>query len=340
MKQTIFDQLSRPLHDLRISVIDRCNFRCPYCMPEEEFPRQYKFLREKEWLTFEEILRLTKLFVQCGVSKVRLTGGEPLLRPDLPELIQQLSKIPGIQDLALTTNASLLAPYAAALKESGLQRLTVSLDTMDARIFKFLSGQKGSLKKVLEGIAAAEQAGFEHIKINVVVQRGVNDHAVLDLVEYFKNSKHSLRFIEYMDVGNCNHWDPKLVVSSQEIIQILRRHFKLTPLPSQYFGEVAARFRIEEGPAEIGLISSISKPFCRNCTRLRLSVDGKIYTCLFANQGTDLRAALREGKTDPQILEMIKTVWQAREDRYSELRSIIHAYTQNPRKVEMFQIGG
>ena len=330
------DQLNRPIHDLRISVIDRCNFRCPYCMPDQE-AKHYSFLKQNEWLTFDEIYRLTRLFVDVGVKKVRLTGGEPLLRPNLPQLIFQLSQISGIEDLALTTNASLLAAHANDLKKAGLKRLTVSLDTLDSRIFKHMSGQKGSVTQVLDGIKAAEEAKFESIKINVVIQKGVNDSHFMDLIDYFRGTKHVIRFIEYMDVGNCNHWESQYVLPSKEILKIIQQKYPLKALDSNYYGEVAERYEFVDGKGEIGFISSVSQPFCQSCTRARVSADGKFYTCLFASQGTDFRALLRSGASDKVLLERIKFVWQSRSDRYSELRSQPHALSQ---KVEMFQIGG
>ena len=338
--KNITDTLNRPLHDLRISVIDRCNFRCPYCMPRESFPKHYPFLKKEEWLSFAEILRLVKLFTQLGTKKVRLTGGEPLLRPHLQELVAQLSQIQELEDIALTTNGSKLAEYAQALKESGLKRLTVSLDTLDSRVFKTMSGQRGSLAQVLAGIKKAQAAGFESLKINVVVQRGVNDHNILDIVDYFRRTKHVLRFIEYMDVGNCNHWESKYVVPTAEIVQLIHKHYTLKKLPANYFGEVAFRYQITEGGGELGFISSISKPFCHSCTRARLSADGKLFTCLFAAQGTDLKGHLRQGASDQNILDIIQKTWQKRNDRYSELRSQILTTHPIPQKIEMFQIGG
>ena len=331
----ITDQLNRPIHDLRISVIDRCNFRCPYCMPDQE-SKHYSFLKKDEWLTFEEILRLVRFFVNVGVKKVRLTGGEPLLRPDLFKLVKQLSKISEIEDLALTTNGSLLASHAEDLKKAGLKRLTVSLDTLDSRIFKHMSGQKGSLAQVLNGIKAAEDAGFESIKINVVIQKSVNDKNFLDLVDYFRGTKHVIRFIEYMDVGNCNHWESRYVVPSKELLKTIQAQYPLRALDSHYYGEVAERYEFVDGKGEIGFISSVSQPFCQSCTRARLSADGKFYTCLFASQGMDFRKLLREGASDEVLLNTIKSVWQARSDRYSELRKD----TPTSQKVEMFQIGG
>ncbi len=335
------DRFKRPLQDLRISVIDRCNFRCPYCMPEREYSKHYKFLKEKEWLNFDEINRLVKLFVRLGVRKVRLTGGEPLLRPQLNELIATLNKIDGVEDLALTTNGALLSEHAKKLKQAGLKRLTVSLDSLDTRVFKFMSGQKGSLQKILQGIKAAEDAGFDSMKINMMVQKGVNDQSILDLVKYFKDTPHVLRFIEYMDVGNCNHWESQYVLPSKEIVKIINAHFPIELIEANYFGEVAERYRFKDGQGEIGFISSVSQPFCGSCTRARLSTDGKLFTCLFASQGVDLKTPLREGASDQEILDLIGEVWQKREDRYSELRF----EPKKPAikilpKVEMFQIGG
>ncbi|MCR4338164.1 MAG: GTP 3',8-cyclase MoaA [Candidatus Omnitrophica bacterium] len=335
----ITDSFNRPLHDLRISVIDRCNFRCTYCMPEEE-GKSYTFLKKSQWLSFGEILRLTKLFVRLGVTKVRLTGGEPLLRPQLPELIRDLNKIPGMEDLALTTNGALLSKQAQSLKDAGLRRLTVSLDALDEKTFQQMSGRRGNLFEVLKGITTAEDAGFESIKFNVVLQRGINDHAILDLVKYFKGSGHILRFIEYMDVGNCNHWESKEVVPSREILKIINEKYPIKPLGANYFGEVAERYAFADGTGEVGFISSVSQPFCGTCTRARLSTDGKIYTCLFATKGTDLRTPLRSGATDEELITVIKNVWQKRADKYSENRALFRSLKENPQKVEMYQIGG
>lgn len=334
------DKLQRPIHDLRISVIDRCNFRCPYCMPEAEYSQHYSFLKPKDWLAFHEIERLTKLFVSLGVQKVRITGGEPLLRPDISLLITKLYRIPEINDLTLTTNGALLLQHAKPLKQAGLKRLTVSLDSLDPHVFEKMSGGKGSLDEVLEGIVEAEQAGFESIKINVVVQKGLNDRTILDLVKHFRGTKHILRFIEYMDVGNCNHWDQNLVVPSAEIVAMINEVYPIQPVDPQYFGEVAQRYTYEDGAGEIGFISSVSQPFCQSCTRVRLSTNGQIYTCLFADVGADIRTPLRNGASDEELLNFIKNVWNNREDRYSELRSKIHASHQESHKVEMFQIGG
>lgn len=335
----ITDQLNRPIHDLRISVIDRCNFRCRYCMPEEEYSKHYKFLEPAEWLTFDEIFRVVKLFVDGGVQKVRLTGGEPLLRPRLEDLIVQLSAL-NITDLALTTNGMLLKEHAKALHNAGLKRLTVSLDTLDEELFLKMSGGKGSVQTVLEGIETAGKAGFESIKINAVIQKNVNERTVLELMERFRGTKHVVRFIEYMDVGNCNHWDLSSVVSSKELLAEINQYHPLRSLQPNYKGEVAERYEYIDGKGEIGFISSVSQPFCGNCSRARISTDGKIFTCLFANKGTDLRHAMHAGASDEKLLNIIRTTWQQRSDRYSEERSSFLSAHKNIEKVEMFQIGG
>ena len=339
---TSYDMLHRPLHDLRISVIDRCNFRCSYCMPEEDFAKHYAFVAKENWLGFDEIQRLVHLFVQLGVKKIRLTGGEPLLRPQLEDLIKNLTGIAGIEDLALTTNGSLLAEMASKLKNAGLKRLTVSLDTLDSRIFHKMNGNKSSVGQVIEGIQAAQACGFESIKINVVVQKGVNDHTILDLVKYFRGTSCVLRFIEYMDVGNCNHWDMKYVVPSSEIMKKIDEHFPLESIGRNYTGEVAERYRFKDGEGEIGFISSISQPFCQDCSRARISTDGQFFTCLFAQKGFDIRTPLRNGASDTQILNSLRDVWKNRKDRYSEARSASTPTDLPSRlpKVEMFQIGG
>jgi len=336
----ITDTFNRPLRDLRISLIDRCNFRCPYCMPSEKFHHAYQFLDKKLWLSFDEIERLTRIFVSLGVTKLRLTGGEPLLRPELDGLIRQLSIIPGVEDLALTTNGSMLVQWAQRLKAAGLHRLTVSLDTLDETVFHQMSGEKGSVIDVLEGIRAAEMAGFESIKINAVIQRGINDHTVLDLVKYFRGTPHSLRFIEYMDVGNQNHWDNAQVVASSEIISIINAKFPLKRMGGTQDGDTSETYRFKDGQGEVGFISSVTKAFCGTCNRLRLSADGKMYTCLFASHGMDLSEHLRNGANDELLSGMIRVNWMRREDRYSELRSDIHHHSQPMPKIEMYQIGG
>ncbi|MDR3387726.1 MAG: GTP 3',8-cyclase MoaA [Rudaea sp.] len=333
------DRLQRPLHDLRISVIDRCNFRCPYCMPEDQYAQDHVFLAKDQRLRFEEIERLARTFVTLGVRKLRLTGGEPLLRRELPELVRMLARIPQVEDLAMTTNGVLLPRMAPALRAAGLQRLTVSLDTLDAATFRHLSGGRGEVDEVLAGIAAAEAAGFAHLKLNCVVMRDVNDMQVLDLVERFRGSGHIVRFIEYMDVGTINGWRGDLVVPSAELHARIHARWPLAPLQRGYRGEVAQRYAFADGAGEIGFISSVSQPFCGDCTRARLSADGKLYTCLFARTGLDLRGPLRAGADDAELVEAIAARWSQREDRYSERRAELRA-AGNPEKVEMFAIGG
>jgi cyclic pyranopterin phosphate synthase len=334
------DAFARPMRDLRISVMDRCNFRCPYCMPRETYHEQYRFLGSHERLSFDEIVRLARLFVQLGVRKVRLTGGEPLLRANLPDLVGDLTTISGIEDVALTTNGMLLARYASELKAAGLQRVTVSLDSLDPKVFARMSGGFGGVEEVLSGIEHARRAELMPIKINAVVQRGVNDHTALDLVERFRGTGVIVRFIEYMDVGNRNQWRSELVVPSKELAEQIGRRWPLTPLEPGYRGEVAKRYAFADGQGEIGFISSVSQPFCGDCTRARLSSDGVLYTCLFAVRGTSLRDALRGGASDDALLELIREVWLKRADRYSELRASLRDTAQEQRKVEMFYIGG
>lgn len=333
------DTLSRGLHDLRISVMDRCNFRCPYCMPRETFHEKYRFLNSHERLSFDEIVRLTRLFVQLGVRKLRLTGGEPLLRANLPDLVGDLTAIPGVEDVALTTNGVLLARYAGELKAAGLKRVTVSLDSLEPQVFAHMSGGFGGVDEVLEGIEHARRAELTPIKINAVVQRGVNDHTALELVERFRGTGVIVRFIEYMDVGNRNHWSRELVVPSQELAERIARRWPLVGLEPDYRGEVAQRYAFADGAGEVGFISSVSQPFCGDCSRVRLSSDGVVYTCLFATHGTSLRDALRGGASDEQLLETIRGLWHKRADRYSELRAGLRA-GPGERKVEMFYIGG
>jgi cyclic pyranopterin phosphate synthase len=334
------DKLGRPLHDLRISVMDRCNFRCPYCMPKDTFHEHYKFLKPAERLSFAEIIRLTQIFVTQGVKKIRLTGGEPLLRPDLSELIGELTSLDGVEDVALTTNGVLLAKYAAELKASGLNRVTVSLDTLDPDVFAQMSGGFRGVEQVLEGIEAALIAGLAPIKINCVVQRGVNDHTVLDLVERFRGTGVIVRFIEYMDVGNRNHWNREQVVSSRELLASINARWPARAAQQNYHGEVAERYVFEDGRGEIGFISSVSEPFCGSCTRARLSSEGSLYTCLFATEGTDLRAPLRAGKSDDEIRDIICGTWTHRGDRYSEQRSGLAMKEHPLKKIEMYYIGG
>jgi len=334
------DTQSRPIRDLRISVMDRCNFRCPYCMPRETFHEKYRFLGSAERLSFEEIVRLTRLFVQLGVRKLRLTGGEPLLRANLPDLIGDLTTIPGIDDVALTTNGVLLAQHAAELKAAGLKRITVSLDSLDTQVFARMSGGLGAIEDVLDGIEHANRAGLDPIKVNAVVQRGLNDHTVLDLVDRFRGTGVIVRFIEYMDVGNRNHWKPELVVPSKELAARIGERWPLEPLERNYRGEVAERYGFKDGKGEVGFISSVTQPFCGDCSRARLSSDGVMYTCLFATHGTSLRDALRGGANDDALLEMIRNIWTHRTDRYSELRADLRRSEGQQPKVEMYYIGG
>jgi GTP 3',8-cyclase len=334
------DTLSRPMRDLRISVMDRCNFRCPYCMPRETFHEQYRFLGSHQRLSFDEIVRLARLFVQLGVRKLRLTGGEPLLRANLPDLIGDLTALPGIEDVALTTNGMLLGRYAEELKAAGLKRVTVSLDSLDEAVFKQMSGGFGTVAEVLDGIEHARRAELMPIKVNAVIQRGVNDHTALALVERFRGSGVIVRFIEYMDVGNRNHWSSTAVVPSAELLQRIGARWPLTPLKPAYRGEVAERYGFADGAGEVGFISSVSQPFCGDCARARLSSDGVMYSCLFANHGTSLRDALRGGASEDALLELIRAVWLKRADRYSELRATLAAQAPAERKVEMFYIGG
>lgn len=332
----INDSLQRPLRDLRISVTDRCNFRCIYCMPKEEFGPGYQFLPKEELLNFEEITRLVRILNQLGVRKVRLTGGEPLLRHQLDGLVKMLAQIPALE-IALTTNGSLLAQKASLLKKAGLHRITISLDSLDDKVFRVMNGVKFPVSKVLDGIKAAEQAGFDSIKINMVVKRGVNDQSIIPMAKYFHNTPHIVRFIEYMDVGNTNHWRLDEVVPAKEIIKIINSELPIEPLEANYRGEVAKRWRYKNGAGEIGLIASVTQPFCGDCTRSRLSAKGQLYTCLFASESQDVRQLLRGGASDDEIQNRITAIWRKRTDRYSEIRS---ETAQGSPKVEMSYIGG
>ena len=339
----VTDTRGREMRDLRISVTDRCNFRCPYCMPAEVFGARYAFLPKPEILTFEEIQRLTRLFVDLGVRKLRLTGGEPLLRADVPTLVRLLTQIDGVEDTALTTNGYLLPRYAEALREAGLDRVTVSLDSLDDAVFKRMNGRQISVEPVLEGIRAAEAAGFDQIKINCVVQRGVNDEAVAELARHFKGTGHIVRYIEYMDVGNLNQWSLSEVVPAREIVSRVSEVAPIEPAAPNYRGEVANRYRYADGSGEIGVIASVSQPFCGDCTRARLSTDGHLLTCLFAGGGKDLKTPLRDGADDSELRDLIRGVWTARTDRYSEERAGLideTGHAHSGRKVEMYQIGG
>ncbi len=337
MTQTVSDALQRPLRDLRISVTDRCNFRCTYCMPKEVFGRDFHFLPASQLLTFEEITRLARLFVAHGVEKIRLTGGEPLVRRDVERLVAMLAGLDGVRDLTLTTNGSLLAKKAQALKDAGLHRVTVSLDSLDDAVFMAMNDVDFPVARVLEGIEAARAAGLAPIKINMVVKRGVNAASVVDMARYFRGSGHIVRFIEYMDVGTTNGWRLDDVVPAAEIVAMIHAVMPLEPVDPNYHGEVARRYRFIDGVGEIGLISSVTQPFCGGCTRARLSSEGLLYTCLFGATGHDLRAPLRSGQSDEEIASCLRTVWGRRGDRYSELRA---RQTKPLPKVEMSHIGG
>ena len=338
----ITDLFGRPLRDLRISVTDRCNFRCPYCMPAEIFGEAYQFLPKDEILTFEEIARLSRLFVALGVNKLRITGGEPLLRADLPALIGQLAAIPGADDITLTTNGYLLGQQAQQLAAAGLKRITVSLDSLDDEVFKQMNGRGFGTRRVLDGINRAAEAGLVPVKINAVVQKGVNDHTIVDLARRFQGTGHIVRFIEYMDVGNRNGWKLDEVIPAAEIVSRIHAAMPLEPADPNYVGEVANRWRYQDGSGEIGVIASVTQPFCADCTRARLSTDGRLYTCLFANDGADLRGPMRAGATDAELSALIAGIWNLRRDRYSEERSeLTDGLPGNSRqKVEMYQIGG
>ena len=337
------DRLGRPLRDLRISVADRCNFRCPYCMPAEIYGEKYRFLPRPELLSFEELERLARLFVELGVEKIRITGGEPLLRHQLPSLIERLARLDGLRDLTLTTNGSLLARQAQTLADAGLRRITVSLDSLDPETFRRMSGRDASPDQVLEGIEAADAAGLRPIKINCVVQRGVNDDSFVDLARHFRGSGHIVRFIEFMDVGTLNHWHLSEVVSAKEIVERIGAVSPLSPLEPNYHGEVAERWGYSDGSGEIGVIASVSQPFCGGCHRARLTIEGKIVTCLFAAGGRDLRTPLRDGASDDELRAILLDVWRKRSDRYSEDRASQTDHEgrgpERP-KIEMYQIGG
>lgn len=337
MSVPVVDTRQRPLHDLRISVTDRCNFRCTYCMPKEIFNREWEFLARDQLLSFEEIGRLVRVFAQLGVHKVRITGGEPLLRRDLEVLIADLASISGIDDLTLTSNGSLLARKAEALAAAGLDRVTVSLDSLDDEVFRAMNDVDFPVARVLEGIDAAAAAGLTPVKVNAVVKRGVNDHTIVDMAEYFRGTGHILRFVEYMDVGTTNGWRLDDVVPASEIVEQIRAVYPLEPVPPAYPGEVARRFRYRDGAGEIGVITSVSNPFCATCTRARVSADGFLYTCLFANKGLDLRPLVRSAMADGDIADVVAQVWGSRDDRYSELRT---EHTEGLPRVEMSYIGG
>jgi cyclic pyranopterin phosphate synthase len=334
------DTLARPLRDLRISVTDRCQFRCTYCMPREVFGRDFVFLPREQLLTFEELARLARIFAGLGVRKLRLTGGEPLLRRDLEKLVAMLAGLGGIQDIALTTNGALLAGKAKALAASGLRRVTVSLDSLDDTVFMALNDAGFPAARVLDAITAAAGAGLAPVKVNMVVRRGVNEQSILPMAAHFRHSGHVLRFIEYMDVGTTNGWRLDDVVPAAEIISLIGGQWPLQPVDPAYPGEVARRYRYLDGGGEIGVIASVTQPFCRGCTRARLSADGKLYTCLFAGAGHDLRGPLRAGASDQALREQISAIWARRADRYSEQRTRQTSRKKVTPKVEMSRIGG
>ncbi len=338
------DALARPLHDLRISVTDRCNFRCVYCMPKEVFDKDYSYLPHAALLSFEEITRLARLFVQHGVEKIRLTGGEPLLRKDLERLVAMLAELRTPQgrklDLTLTTNGSLLARKAQTLRDAGLDRVTVSLDALDDATFKRMNDVDFAVSDVLGGIDAAHAAGLGPVKVNVVVKAGMNDQEILPMARYFRTTPAILRFIEYMDVGASNGWNLDEVIPSAEVIRRIGAEMPLVPLEANYSGETAARWRYADGSGEIGVISSVTQAFCKDCSRARLSTEGKLFTCLFATRGHDLRALVREGRSDAEISSALAQLWRVRADRYSETRTINTSGLQRERKVEMSYIGG
>ncbi|MEW9676607.1 GTP 3',8-cyclase MoaA [Lentibacillus sp. L22] len=333
----ITDVFGRSLRDLRISVIDKCNFRCTYCMPKEIFGDDYPFLPESELLSFEEIIRVAKTFAKLGVEKIRITGGEPLLRKNLDQLIAKLTEIPGIDDIALTTNAVLLPKRATKLKEAGLKRVNISLDAIDDDVFTKINGRGVPIRPVLRGIEAAKQAGLK-VKVNMVVKKGMNESQILPMARYFKGKDIILRYIEFMDVGNHNGWDLNHVISKKQIIDRIHEEMPIEAAEENYYGEVASRFRYQDGEGEIGVISSVTDSFCGTCTRIRLSADGKLYTCLFASSGYDLRGRLRDGITDEELQTNLTGLWKRRTDRYSDERA--ERKHENRKKIEMSYIGG
>lgn len=331
------DQLKRPLRDLRISLLDQCNFRCTYCMPEKKYHKNYQFLTKNQRLNHDEIVRLVRILVPMGVSKIRLTGGEPLLDKNIIQLIGSINNIQGIDDLALTTNGSLLRDKAKDLAKAGLNRITISLDSINQDVFFKMNGNRGRVSEVLQSIDAAEDAGLLPIKINTVVQRGVNDHSVLDLLDHFRGTGHIVRLIEFMDVGTQNNWNRDSVVTASELLSMIEKKWPVSPIEKTYKGEVAKRYTYDDGAGEIGFITSVSKPFCGDCSRARLSADGVLYTCLFANQGTDIKGLLRSGVSDEGIKNEFTQIWLSRNDRYSEQRS---ASVEKIQKIEMYRMGG
>lgn len=338
MGEVLTDTRGRPLRDLRISITDRCNFRCVYCMPKSTFGAGYHFLKREALLSFEEITRIARIFISLGVTKIRLTGGEPLVRREIEKFVEMLTALPGLQDLSLTTNGSVLTKQKARLlKDAGLKRITISLDALDDIAFRTMNDVGFSVSQVLAAIDHASSAGLHPIKVNMVVKRGLNDHSVLPMARYFRGTGHILRFIEYMDVGSTNGWRLDDVVRGAEIVDAINQEWPIEPVTPTYAGEVAKRWRYRDGTGEIGIITSVTQPFCQTCTRARLSAEGSLYTCLFANQGYDLRWLLRGGASDEYITQAINALWSRRVDRYSEIRS---AHTSALPKVEMSYIGG
>lgn len=333
------DQLQRPIRDLRISVTDRCNFRCSYCMPAEVFGPDYAFLPHDKILSFEEIQRLVKVFVSLGVEKIRITGGEPLLRKDLPTLIHMIDAVEGVKDIAMTTNGTLLKKFAQPLKDAGLQRVSISLDSLDEDRFFEMNGRRGRVKTVLEGIEKAAEVGLQ-VKINMVVKKGVNDQDIEQMAAFFKERQHILRYIEYMDVGNSNGWRLDDVVSKKEIVEKVNAFSPIQPIDPNYKGEVASRFEYADQKTEIGVISSVTDSFCSTCSRARISAEGKLYTCLFATKGTDLRDLIRNEEDDEIVLKQISHVWENRIDRYSDERNEQTMKERKKHKIEMSHIGG
>tara|TARA_B100000586_G_scaffold264787_1_gene235609 strand:- start:276 stop:1280 length:1005 start_codon:yes stop_codon:yes gene_type:complete len=332
----IKDKFNRPIKDLRISVIDRCNFRCPYCMPKEIYGERYQFLKNDQLLSFDEIITISEVFSKFGVEKLRITGGEPLLRKDLSLLIKDLKSILGIKEIALTTNGFFLNKYALDLKQSGVDRLTVSLDSLNPETYKKLNGQNLDIKKTLEGIEFAQSIGFENIKINCVVMKGINEEQIIDLVNFGRDNNLIIRFIEYMDVGTINGWKSDDVVYAEDILSIIEKKYELKPVDPNYFGEVATRYKFIDGVGEIGIISSVSKPFCSDCTRARITADGNLYTCLFTNKGHDLKSVIRK-RSYKNLEDFIRKIWIGRSDQYSQLRALGKT---DKEKVEMYKIGG
>ncbi|MDQ0255742.1 cyclic pyranopterin phosphate synthase [Evansella vedderi] len=339
MNSLLTDRLGRPLRDLRISVTDRCNFRCRYCMPPEIFDKNFQFLPKTDVLSLEEIAYLTKLFVKtAGIKKLRITGGEPLMRQNLPYLFSLLNEIDGIEDIAMTTNGALLPKYAKELKENGLNRVTISIDSLNDEKFRYINGRNIGVQKVLDGIEAAKDAGLQ-VKLNMVVKRGMNEEDILPMAKFFKDKDVILRYIEYMDVGNSNGWKLDHVISKKEIFSIINKELPLEPVDANYTGEVANRFRYKDGENEIGIISSVTDAFCSTCSRARLSADGKLITCLFASGGHDLRDYLRNGATEEEMIQRIIDIWSNRHDRYSEER-LKNTDKRQIKKIEMSHIGG